>query len=438
MKFPRSLTALSARNFPLRPLLVRRATKFGRIFLCWIALATMAQADDWSRFRGPNGTGISNLQGVPVEWSQEDYEWVVELPGKGHSSPIVWENHLFVASGDDDGKRMLICLNALTGETRWIQSMTLAGEHKLHLKNSYGSGTATTDGERVYVSFSDNDHYQLCAFEFSNGQPVWTVDLGPFSSQHGHGQSPILWKDLVIATNDQLGPSFIAAFDRRTGEEVWRTPRPARETSYATPMLLSPEEVPGTTPQLICISGSTGITGLNPDTGEQLWETGEMPMRTLASPVFGEGVLLATCGKGGRGHYMMAIEPPSSPDARPRVRWERKTMLPYVPTPIIHDGVLYMWTDDGVVCTADLRTGETLQRLRVGGTYSSSPILIDGKLYCPEEGGEIAVVATSPELKILGKSPLGDRIHSTPAVANGRVYFRGFHTLACLKAQSTE
>ena len=133
---------------------------------------------------------------------------------------------------------------------------------------------------------------------------------------------------------------------------------------------------------------------------------------------------------------MVAVEPSVDPAVKqPTVRWTRTKSLPYVPTPIISDGILYLWEDDGVVLSVDLKSGETIDRVRVGGNYYSSPVMIDHKLYCPSDDGQIAVVATQPKLELLAKSPLGEPIHSTPAVANGRVYFRGFHTLACLKAQ---
>ncbi len=412
----------------------RCLTAIGAVFLGVLVVADIAGGDDWPRFRGPNGSGISSLRGVPREWTEDDYEWVVELPGKGHSSPVVWGEHLFVASGDEGGKRMLICLNATTGETRWTQTMLLGADYQVTIKNSFGSGTPATDGERVYVSFADNDHYLVAAYDFSDGSPLWTEDLGPFSSRHGQGHSPILAGERLIVTNDQKGPSFLTALDRKTGTQLWRTPRPERNAAYSTPMVLDPE---GADPQIICISGAAGIAAFRPETGEELWASGAMPLRTVASPVFGEGVIIASCGSGGRGKYMIAAEPPLPTDkaAEWRPRWERKTNLPYVPTPIIDGGVLYLWNDDGVVCSVDLQTGENIQRIRVGGTYSSSPVLIDGHLYCAAEDGMIAVVSTTPELKVIGKSPLGDRIHSTPAVANGRVYFRGFQTLACLRAR---
>ncbi len=392
---------------------------------------SVGECDDWPRFRGKNGDGISSLQGVPVQWTEDDYEWKVDLPGVGHSSPVLWGELLFVASGQDDGTRMLLCLNAITGETLWSQTVQLDPEPHVSDRNSYGSSTPLVDGERIYIAFADKERYLFSAYNHE-GQPVWSEDLGPFNSMHGQGHSPILHGEMVILANDQSGPSFVIALNRQTGEEVWRSPRADRRAAYSTPMVLAVE---GQKPQLICVSGATGITGLDLETGAERWGSGELPMRAVASPVYGDGVLLASCGKGGRGHHMVAVEPSFDVTTKqPNIRWTRTQSLPYVPSPIISDGILYLWADEGIVLSVDLKTGETIDRVRVGGNYYSSPIMIDHKLYCPADDGQIAVVATAPKLKVLGKSPLGDHIHSTPAVGNGRVYFRGFHTLACLKA----
>ena len=402
------------------------------IALTILLTCSAAQCSDWTRFRGENGDGISLLKDVPVEWTEEDYEWKVDLPGTGHSSPVIWGVRLFVASGQDDGMRMLLCLNALTGESLWSQSVHLAPEPHVSDRNSYGSSTPLVDGERVYIAFADKEHYLFSAYDH-DGNPLWSEDLGPFASQHGQGHAPILHGETVILANDQAGPSFVIALNRKTGEEVWRSSRADREAAYSTPLVLADV---GQKPQLICVSGATGITGLDLETGVELWGSGELPMRAVASPVYGEGVVIASCGKGGKGHHMVAVEPSVDPAVKqPTVRWTRTKSLPYVPTPIISDGILYLWEDDGVVLSVDLKSGETIDRVRVGGNYYSSPVMIDHKLYCPSDDGQIAVVATQPELELLAKSPLGEPIHSTPAVANGRVYFRGFHTLACLKAQ---
>lgn len=398
--------------------------------------ASAGDSDHWPRFRGEDGAGISHVKGIPVEWTTDDYEWVVELPGVGHSSPAVWGEKLFLTSGDGGAGRMLICLNALTGEQLWQQTVQLDADH-LHSKNSNGSCSPAVDGERVYVAFADDTQYVFSAYTF-DGDPIWTNNLGPFETQHGQGQSPIVIPDLdlVILTNDQQGPSFIAAFHRRTGEEIWRTPRKARETAYSTPLLLS---LPGEEPQLICNGGATGVTSLDPASGRELWTTGELPMRSVSSPVYGNGVVIASSGSGGVGKYMVAVDPTGADDPdKMRVVWERDIgdKLPYVPTSIVFGPHLYMWTDQGIVVCADMATGTTISQKRAeGGNYTSSPVLIDGKLYNVSESGEVVVVTATPELEVLGRSQLGDQSHASPAVANNRLYLRGFTHLACLKAQ---
>ncbi len=391
----------------------------------------VVDADVWPRFRGVNGVGTSDLQGLPTQWTEEDYEWVIDLPGVGHSSPVVWEETLFIASGDDTGERVLLCVDALTGEVRWTQKLRLTASH-LHKKNSYGSASPAVDGERVYIPFADEGQYLLLAFDFAGNQ-IWSYNVGTFTSQHGQGVSPIIYEDLVILPNDQQGPSSIVALNRRTGEPVWISPRLTRKTSYSTPMILERE---GHDDQLICVSGATGIAGLDPRTGKELWRSGEFPQRTVASPVFAGGLLVASCGQGGRGVSMAWVDPSGAGDvSASHVRHERTTNLPYVPTPIVHGDHLYVWTDDGIVCCVDLRTTENVWRQRIGGNFSGSPVLVDGRLYCVSEEGEVVVIAASPVFQEYGRSPLGDSSYSTPAVANGRMYLRGFHKLACLKAE---
>lgn len=398
------------------------------VVLGCLAVSIAATAgEDWTRFRGPDGAGTSDLKGVPTHWTAADYEWILNLPGKGHSSPVIWEKLLFVSTGEETGQRTLHCLNASTGETIWKDSIQLEANH-LHKKNSYASGTPAVDGQRVFVVFADEKKYTLLAYRF-NGERLWSQDLGAFSSQHGQGVSPIVFQGKVIVPDDQMGPSKVVALDAETGKTVWSTERRFRRTSYSTPIVV---DVAGKD-QLICLCGATGLSGLDLATGEELWYSGELPMRTVASPIYGSGLLFATCGSGGRGKLMVAVDPKENG----KVHAERSQNLPYVPTPLVHEGYLYLWNDDGIVCCVDLSGdfSENVWRERVGGTYSGSPVVIDGKLYCISEDGEIAVVDAKPVFKQYGKSPLGDESYGTPAVGNGRVYFRGFHTLACLKAK---
>ncbi|MCA8995741.1 MAG: PQQ-binding-like beta-propeller repeat protein, partial [Planctomycetaceae bacterium] len=394
--------------------------------------ASSALAENWPRFRGENGVGHSDLQGVPTNWTKDDYEWVLELPGKGHSCPVVWGKQLFVTCGKEDGTRTTLCLDAITGKTIWQDSIQLEASH-LHKKNSYASGTPCVDGERVYVTFGDDQHYTILAYSLS-GERLWSKDLGAFTSQHGFGISPIVHNGKVILPDDQMGPSKVEALDVKTGNSVWSHERKFRRTSYATPLIA---QVDGKD-QIVCLSGAVGLAGLDPETGNEIWSSGEMPMRTVGSPVMVAGKLVATCGSGGRGKYLVAVEPAATSELGEHQ--ERTQNLPYVPTPIANGNYLYLWCDDGIVCCVDMTQPDLTKnvwRERVGGNYSGSPVLINGKIYCISEEGEIAVIDASPTFKDYGKSPLGDQSYATPAVANGRVYFRGFNTLACLKAHGS-
>ena len=424
----------TGRILPFRPP-VALAARIGLLF-GMLLVGTTACADNWPRFRGPNGTGISDLKGVPTQWTETDYEWVVELPGMGHSSPVVWDDALFLTTGQDDGSRTIHRFDALSGVEVWSRSIQLQPD-QLHKKNSQASGTPAVDAERVYVPFADDEHYLVLAFTFE-GEQVWSYDLGRFESQHGQGMSPIVYQGLLIVPNDQDGPSSIVALDCVSGDEVWRAPRPSKVVSYATPFLL---ELPNRSPQLVCLSGAAGLAGLDPLTGAQIWTSGELPLRTVASPVYGNGVVIATCGEKGVGKYFVAVDPTGEGDvSQSHVRYRRaeSETLHYVPTPIVRGPYLFLWCDLGIVCCVEMATGKTVWRKRISDNYSGSPVMIDGRLYGISESGEIAVIAAEPEFQDFGRSPLGASSHSTPAVANGRVYFRGFNRLASLKARSAE
>ena len=395
-------------------------------------LTTPSAAQNWTRFRGKNGAGISEQKGIPVTWSPGDYAWNVALPGVGHSSPVIWNDKLFLTSAVDRGAvRYLFCLNARTGRQIWARAIGLNRSHK-HKKNSWASSTPTVDGERVYVAFADKESYLLAAYDME-GNLVWRRNLGSFESQHGQGVSPIVFEDLVIIPDDQDGPSSIIAVNRRTGKTVWSTLRSVRRTSYATPLVL---RRPGKTPQLICASGAMGVTSLDPQTGRLNWYTGEFPLRTVASPILADGLIISSCGGGGIGKLLIAVDPNGHGDvSKTNIRWQRNRTLPYVPTPVAYRGHIFLWDDNGVVSCLETATGRNIWTKRIGGNFSGSPICIDGKLYIMNEQGDVVVIAASPRYRFFGKTPLGDPSHATPAIADGRLYLRTYHRVFCLRTR---
>ena len=404
----------------------------------WLAVAVLvvpaiAAADDWTRFRGPNGTGIASAPSLPTAWTADDYAWETLLPGVGHSSPVIAGERLFVTAGSEDGTtRQLLCLNTDSGEVLWTRSLSL-GSDKLHTKNSYASSTPALSERLVITAFADDDRYVVAAF-FLDGTPAWDADLGPFESQHGLGASPIVWRDLVIVPNDQKGESSLVAIDLASGEIEWKSSRPSGDTSYATPFVL---EAAGKPPQLIASCNAMGVTSLDPVSGTLNWKSGELPQRTVCSPVFADGLIMQTCGQGGRGTLLVGIDPFSDGD-KERLAFETKKLLPYVPTPIAYENHLYLWNDNGVVVCVDSRTHEPVWTERVGGKYSASPICVNGNLYGVSEEGEVVVVRAAPEFELLGRSSLGGLSHATPAVAGGNIYFRTFQKVICLAPEQAD
>lgn len=398
---------------------------------------SVGHAQNWTRFRGDNGTGISDQQGIPVKWSPGDYAWNIELPGEGHSSPVIFKDKLFITSAIDKGAvRYLFCLNAKTGERIWARSVGFNRSRK-HKESSWASATPVVDADRVYIAFADKESYTLAAYDF-DGELVWRRNLGAFESQHGQGVSPILFEQLIIIPNLQKGPSSVVAFDKKSGRSVWSSVQKFYKTSYSTPIIVKPD---GEQPQLICASGALGMASLNPYTGKLNWNTGEFPSprRTVASPIYVDGLVIQTCGGGGKGNVLIAVDP-SEPEKADKMRvvYTRRANLPYVPTPVGYEGHLYLWNDNGVVCCVVAKTGKTVWTKRVGGNYRGSPICIDGKLYCmTQKKGEVVVLAASPEFKLLGRSAFGDGSQSTPAVANGRLYLRSYRRLASLEAKKS-
>lgn len=395
-----------------------------------------ANAENWPQFRGVDGSGISTQKGIPTTWSQGDYAWDVAIDGVGHAAPIVWGDHVFITSSEDGGAiRRLICLDAKTGKQRWTQSIGMNRDKPVNAKGGNASSTPATDGERVYVLFSDKENYLVGAYNFA-GDLLWRRNLGSYESQHCLGVSPIVVDDMVIVCNDQDGPSSIFALDKKTGSTRWVTPRAFRgqSTSYSTPIVIREPNQPA---QLICASGATGISSLDLQTGALNWQSEEFPLRTVASPVYGAGLLIASCGQGGRyGVLQIAVDPRTLDEqGRPKVVWKREKLIPYVPTPIVYGDHLYEWSDEGIVVCVDLKTGIDVWTKRLGGKYSGSLLCIDGKIYAVDEGGKVTVIEAGPQFKELGSADLGDSTYSTPAVANGRLYLRTFSRLKCLEAK---
>src|ERR1035437_8097949 len=387
-------------------------------FLLLLGLLSTGLAQEWPRFRGPNGSGISPAKTIPTTWTDKDFNWKLALPGAGHSSPVLWDDKVFLTTGDAQTKQVSVfCVSANNGQVLWQKAFPFTPHHK-NDRNTFASASPAVDQHRVYVCWSSPKHYTLMALTH-DGQTVWEKDLGPFASQHGGGASPIVYQDKVVLGNEQDGASFLIAVDAVTGKTRWQAPRTTKEAVYSTPCVYEPKDGP---PALIFTSESQGVSAIDPDNGNVLWELADVfDKRVVSSPVVAAGLIVGACGSGGGGNYLIAVRP-GSPTKKPEVAYTIRKSAPYVPTSVCVGDRLFLWSDSGIVSCVQAASGEVKWQERVGGNYFSSPLWVDGRLFCVSTKGEVVVVEASDQFQVLARNPLGEVTHSTPAVAGGRMY----------------
>lgn len=391
--------------------------------LTLIALASVmtVKGQEWTRFRGPNGTGISDAKTVPLQWAESDYNWKIKLPGSGHSSPVLWGDSIFVNSANaGSGEFISAAVSAKDGKILWEKRFRLGGYHT-HKFNSLASGTCAVEADRVYFVRQDGNNCFLVALSHK-GTPVWELPLGDFKSQHGSGHSPIIYKDLVVLSYDQSEPGRVIAVDKASGRIKWEIARSGGMADYSVPCVFEQRGQPA---RLLFNTGEDGISAVDPMTGAVAWSTDPvLRLRSVSSPVYADGITFASCGSGGGGNYVVAIEPPSSGHGVAKVKYEVRRSAPYVPAPLVYGGLAFLWSDGGIVTCLDPLTGEEHWRERVGGNFFSSPVCVDGKLYNASTDGKVTVLEAGGKFEKLGESDLDEQIHATPAIANGTMIFR--------------
>ncbi|MEQ9411608.1 MAG: PQQ-binding-like beta-propeller repeat protein [Fuerstiella sp.] len=394
-----------------------------------------ADAGDWTRFRGPNGSGVGTAANLPVEFSEADLKFKTPLPGgSGCGSPVVWGKKVFVLSADpEDATRYMVCIHADSGDVLWHKEFK-SEPHHLHTRSSYASCTPAVDEERVYVAWSTPQQTLFKAF-LHDGTEAWSIDLGTWQSQHGWGTSPVVYQDLVILHNSQQanqlkegeepGRSFMMAFNRKTGEEQWRTELVSKNVCYSVPFIHISADGRD---ELICSSTGNGIFSLDPLTGSENWSLndGLFSMRTVGSPIEAAGHIFGSTGSGGySGNYIVAVKPGPAPELAYKIANSSKFKAPYVPCLIADGELVFCLYDRGFASCIDAQSGEIHWTARTGAAFSGSPVRVDDRIYCVDEDGVVWVIAASPtEYKLLAKNDLGEECRSTPAVANGRLYVR--------------
>jgi outer membrane protein assembly factor BamB len=377
----------------------------------------------WPRWRGPSGQGHVVGTNYVDTWSNtENVQWRVDVPGRGHSSPIVWANHIFLTTATEGGREMsMLAYDRQTGKRLWETVVPTEGVEHVYPKNSRASATPVTDGQHVWASFGTHG---LAAFDF-DGNIVWQARLGSLDNYHGSAGSPVLYKDRIFLFQDHDGTSnlgsFVAAFDAKTGRTLWMTDRTAT-VGWGTPIVVRVDDH-----DELIVSSQRSVQAYDPDTGAELWTVQGMTREVIPTPVVGHDLVFASSGRAGP---TLAIRPGGSGDVTDtHVTWRSPKGSPFVPSGIIHGDLLYLINDmQSILTVFDAASGELAYQSRLGEPvregFSVSPVAVGDKLFFTNDNGQTFVVRAGPTFELLHVNELGTTVIASPALVDGTWYWR--------------
>ncbi len=416
--------------------------------LALVHAADPAAEKYWPQWRGPYASGVSKTATPPIEWSEtKNVRWKVEIPGRGSASPIVWGDKVFVLSAVPAGldaagahrprggirpavthRFVVLAIDRRTGKTIWERTAREAAPHEgSHADNgTYASSSAMTDGRHVYAFF---DSEGLYAYDME-GKLLWQKDLGDkkMRNEFGEGCTPVLYGDRIVIVWDHQGPSFVVALDKLTGKELWRADRQEID-SWATPLVVEHDG----RAQVVTI-GMNKLRSYDLETGKVVWEGPGLTMNPIPSPVSGDGMVFATSGF--RGSSLKAIrlaDAKGDISTTNAIAWSLDHDTPYVPSPLLYDGVIYILkSNSGLLSAYDAKTGTPLYQLhRLDGVPNvfASPVGAAGRVYVPGREGTTIVLRHGPSFEVLAKNALDDGFDASPALMDDEIYLRGYRFL---------
>ena len=395
-----------------------------------------AAGENWARFRGPNGQGHSSEKGLPVKWTENDYLWTVKLPGMGFSSPVIWGEKVFITCAtENNNNASLMAYHTADGKELW-QKQYKFKPAKMHDLNSIAASTPAVDEKHVYVLWYSEDKTLLAALDHT-GREIWSKDFGVTFTRHGPCASPILYKDLVIFTQEQNKnskhpESKWIAVNKQTGQPQWTVNRDiTNEVSYSVPCVYTDKQGKDV---LIFSSRQHGISAVDPGTGKVVWEVKDvLPARVVSSPVLAGDLILNTCGSGGGGKQLAVVRLPETAEQTPEVAYtSQEKFVPYVSTGIAVNNLFFLYHDQGTVTCIDSKTGNMKWSEKPAGRYYSSPVYANGKLYCMDMDGRVVVLSAKDSYEILAIMDLGEKTQASVSIANGRIFLRTLTRLVCV------
>ena len=372
------------------------------------------RAEDWPCWRGPRGDGSSQETGIPTHWGpEENIAWTAPIPGRGHASPIVWGDRIFIVTClEDSQERILLAFDRASGRQVWSTVVLKSPLEKKHRLNSFASSTPATDGKFVYVTFLDQNEMVVAAFDFA-GQQRWLVRPGTFSSVHGYCSCPVLFENEVIVNGDHDGDAYLVAIDRADGHTLWKTPRENKIRSYSTPIV---RLIDGRTQMIL--SGSKCVASYDPRDGSRHWIIQGPTEQFVASMVYNGRLLFLTAGF--PEHHLLAIRPDGRGDVTDsHIAWRTEKGAGYVPSPIAVGDYFLVVNDGGVASCFDADSGKRLWMERIGTHFSASPVSAEGLVYFPHDDGKTTIVRPGPKLDIVAENLLGEPTYASPAISHG-------------------
>ena len=388
---------------------------------------TSLSAQEWTRFRGPNGDGLSDCKTIPASFDEKDFNWKVEVPGEGYSSPVLWGDKIFLTANDkgrEGGFLKVLCYSAKDGTKLWEWEEKYAPHHINGKFNNFASTTPVVDAERLYVSWTTGESREVKAFTH-DGDEAWQISRAGFDkTDHGSGASPIIAGGVLVIPNESTGSdSSVLGLDPKDGTTVWELQRTNAKDVYSTPMIAKFDGVES----LVFVGTSNGFTGVDPKKGTVQWQYNPgFRMRSVGSPVIVGDSVFATLGQGGGGKESAAVRVKGG---KAELNYETSTGLPYVPTPVVFEGLMYFLNDAGLLsCVKGADGTKVYDRVRLSegrsAKWFSSPICVNGVLYCASTDGQMVMVKAGAEYKEVGRFHFGEGVNATPAVAGGKMYIR--------------
>ena len=396
--------------------------------LSLLVAALPTQGENWPCWRGPRGDGSSLETNVPIRWgSTENVAWKTAIAGAGHSSPVVWNDQLFLTTAlVDTQERVLMSLEARTGKSLWQQTVIKSPLEAKNNENSYASSTPTTDGERVYVTFLDGKEVVVAAYDFA-GKQLWLVRPGGFYSQWGFSHTPVLFEDKVLVVCDSKGENFMVALNRADGRVLWKVQREQPTQSYSAPLVA---KMAGRVQMVV--AGNKSVTSYDPRDGTRLWIVDGPSDDSVITPVYNERTGLVLSCTSWPKRVLLAIKPDGEGNVtETKVAWSTPNGAPYVPSPISAGDYFFTAAFSKEACCYEAATGRVVWKEQVG-LHHASPVSASGLVYFLNDDGVMHVIKAGEKYELVARNELGEKTYASPAISQGRMFLRTFKNLYCI------